>query len=346
MGADPLLDRIRRTVAANRLWQHSTRLLVAVSGGMDSVALLHALLALRSEWTLTLRVAHLDHGLRETSARDAEFVRELAAEWRLPVTIERRPVAEACAQEGWSLEDGARRIRYQFFMDTARRYSASHVALAHTADDQAETVLMRLIRGTGLMGLGAIPVMRALEEGAWIVRPLLEAWRSDVVAYAARHGLAYREDATNADHRFVRNRIRHELLPLLERHYNPNIKSTLTQLAEQSRWDYAYLQEAAGRQWKRLAKTRPAQPIAMSIPVLRRQPKALQRQLLRQTIQRLKGDVRQLEFRHWLEMERLLAERPEGTRLDLPGGIQLIREKDHLLCRRDGLAQSASCAVY
>jgi tRNA(Ile)-lysidine synthase len=345
---DPLHERLRGSVRARRLWPRNARVMVAVSGGADSVALLHALRALRADWDLQLSVAHLDHGLREASARDARFVEELAAAWGLPAAIERRPVAQRCAQQGWSLEEGARRIRYQFLLEAARRHSASRVALAHTADDQAETVLMRLIRGTGLLGLGAIPAARALEVGLWVVRPLLETWRSEILDYTARHGLAYREDATNADPRFVRNRIRHELLPLLERRYNPNIKGALAHLAEQSRGDYAYLEEAAGRQWKRAAKVRQLQGIELSIPVLRRQPLALQRQLWRQAIQRLKGDARRLEFRHWLEMERLLTERPDGTRLDLPGGIQMVRERERLICRRaaPALAHTASEAVY
>ena len=337
MDAD-LPARIRRAVGAHHLWSPRARILVAVSGGADSVALLHALATLRPEWRLTLRVAHLDHALRSTSAEDAEFVQTLCASWRLPATIERQDVQGLCARRGWSLEDGARRIRYQFLLDTARRYSATRVALAHTADDQAETVLMRLVRGTGVMGLGAIPVKRLLGDDVWIVRPMLEVWRRDITAHLRQAGLAHREDATNRDERFVRNRIRHELLPLLERRYNANIKGALTQLASISRSDYAFLQEAAERQWKRTAKTARHAPrhggeVAISIPAFLRQPQALQRQLVRRAIQSLRGDAGQLEFRHWLEVEQLFAHRPDGALVDLPGGVQLARQKDRVLCR-------------
>ena len=328
----PLMEGLRRTIAAHRLWPSQARLLVAVSGGADSVALLHALTSLRRTSRLTLHVAHLDHSLRAQSRDDAAFVRQLAERWRIPVTIERRDVEAICARESWSPEDGARRVRYRFLLETARRYSADYIALAHTADDQAETVLMRLVRGTGLTGLGAIPIRRRLEH-AWIVRPLLEAWRRDILVYLEQKELAYREDATNADPRFVRNRIRHQLLPLLERDYNPNIKSALTQLAEQSRSDSAYLQEAADRHWKRTVKATNAE-VAISIPVFLRQPKALQRQLVRQAIQRVRGDLLQMEFRHWLEAERLFTARPAGTLLHLPGGVQLRREKERIVCLR------------
>lgn len=334
MRSSSLAEQVRRTIAEHRLLAPRDRIVVAVSGGPDSVALLHVLAALRSGMRWTLHIAHLDHGLRETSARDAAFVQELGSRWGIPTTIERRDVGAMAQHEGWSLEDGARRVRYQFLLEVARRQSAHRVAVAHTADDQAETVLMRLIRGTGLLGLGAIPMARLLADGIWIVRPLLDVWRRDVLAYLREADLAFCEDHTNHDHRFVRNRIRSELLPLLERAYNSNIKHTLTQLAEQSRWDYAYLQAAAGRQWKRLVKVTPQAHVTISLPSFVRQPKALQRQLIRQAIQRVRGDLLQVEFRHWLEVERLFHDRPQGTVLDLPGGVRFRREGERVICER------------
>ncbi|MBI3321289.1 MAG: tRNA lysidine(34) synthetase TilS [Candidatus Omnitrophica bacterium] len=362
-----LSRQVQQTIVANRLLPPGARIVVAVSGGVDSVALLQVLIVLQPSWNFELFIAHLDHGLRRESVQDAAFVGELGARWHLPVTIERRDVAAICAREGWSLEDGARRIRYGVLREVAQCHSATHVALAHTADDQAETVLMRLLRGTGLMGLTAIPITRTLDEepaqakrsaqaGVWLVRPLLETWRQDVLAHVERAHLSYREDITNADPRFLRNRIRHELLPLLERNYNPNIKSALVQLAEQSRWDYAYLQAAAGKQWKRITKTRSpsrakfassqnghgagsegtdrgVREIAISIAMLLRQPKALQRQLVRQAIRQVRGTIGRWEFRHWEVAEQLFVGRPSGTRVDLPGGIQLFRDRDHVICR-------------
>lgn len=351
---EPLVSQVRQTIAEHRLLPAGSRVMAAVSGGPDSVALLHALLKIRAALRLSLRIVHLDHGLRPDSAEDAGFVRALGARWRVPTTIERREVSATCAREGWSLEDGARRIRYQVLLETARRYSADVVATAHTADDQAETVLMRLIRGAGLRGLGGIPITRPLAQDIWVVRPLLESWRVDVLAHLKRAGLAYREDPTNADPRFVRNRIRHELLPLLERGYNPHLKPLLVQLAQQSRWDYAYLEQAARRQWKRLVKAGrptnglPAPPageaqagatdglaeLAISIPRFRQQPQALRWQVVRQAVQQLQADTGQLEFRHWLEAEQLFTDRPSGAVLDLPGGVQLLRSHDQVICRR------------
>lgn len=336
-----LLATVRTTIAAHQLFPSRARLVVAVSGGADSVALLHLLTQRHIGWQFALHVAHLDHGLRPDSCHDAAFVNDLATQWRLPSTIERRDVRACCAKAGWSIEDGARRIRYQFLQDVARRHSAPFIAVAHTADDQAETVLLRLVRGTGLMGLSAIPIRRPLDE-LWVVRPLLHVWRQDILAYLQEAGLTYRDDATNANPHFVRNRIRHELLPMLEDRFNPNIRHALTQLAEQSQWDYTFLSSAAQRQWKRLAKTSKAPHIAMAVAPFLRQPKALQRQLVRETMQRVRGNLNQFEFRHWLEVERLFTDRPAGTIVDLPDGIQWRRERDRVICYRRSVPPTAT----
>jgi tRNA(Ile)-lysidine synthase len=331
--AEALVDRVTRTIVSRRLFDGGTHLLVGVSGGADSVALLCVLKILQPTWKLTLHVAHLDHALRDGSADDAVFVKELADRWRVPATVEQRNVRQLCAQYGWSLEDGARRVRYQFLAEVAQRQQADGIALAHTADDQAETVLMRLLRGAGLTGLSAIPIKRRMGE-QWMIRPLLETWRRDLEAFLQQQQLAWRQDSSNADGRFVRNRIRHELLPLLERDYNPNIKMALTQLAEQSQGDAAYLEEATRRQWRRVVRSAAAKQLAISVSAFLRQPKALQRQVVRRALQDLRGDLKGFEYRHWLETERLFLARPEGTLLDLPGGVQLQREKDRVICRR------------
>ena len=330
---DPLAHQLSRTVSAHRLWPAGARLIIAVSGGKDSVVLLHLLANLRPVWKLTLRLAHLDHGLRPESPADAGWVHDLAARWRVPSTIERRDVGAVCASRGWSLEDGARRLRYEFLAGVAERYGAGYIATAHTADDQAETVLMRLLRGTGITGLSAMAPSRQLPPGIALVRPLLESWRAEVDGYALRHRLLFREDASNADETLVRNRIRRRLLPLLEREYNPNIKRLLAQLAEQCRHDAAYLEQAAGRQWRRVAGK--SGEVSLTLKAFRRQPKALQRHLVREAIARTRGGPPQLEFRHWRQIEEFFAAQPRGTTLDLPGGVVLERDAQRVRCHRN-----------
>ncbi|MBI3087802.1 MAG: tRNA lysidine(34) synthetase TilS [Candidatus Omnitrophica bacterium] len=328
---DPLLLKVRDAVAAHRLIRPRDRVLVGVSGGPDSVALLHVLAGLRATLGMALAVVHVDHQLRPDSADDAAFVEALARRWQVPATILRRDVRAETSGQGRSLEDAARRVRYDAFLDAARLHSATRLTLAHTADDQAETVLMRLLRGSGLTGLSAIPITRSLED-VTVVRPLLGIWRTEVLAYLARHRLAFREDATNRDPRFLRNRIRRELLPLLEQAYNPQIKLLLGQLAEQCRTDMGFLQTAAQRHWKRLVKASNGS-LAIRIEAFLQQPSALQRQLIRMALERLQGDLAGFEFRHWREIERLFTTRPVGTLLDLPGRAQLERGRERVIVR-------------
>jgi tRNA(Ile)-lysidine synthase len=227
-------------------------LVVAVSGGPDSVALLRVLLDARPPQT-PLVVAHLDHQLRGSdSDADADFVATmqatLAAQFPpLHIAVERRDVAAEAQACGANLEGHARTIRYRWLAEMARRHDMRWLATGHTANDQAETVLHRLLRGTGLQGLRGIAPRRELEPGIKVVRPLLNWTRADVLAYLDELGQTYRIDATNADRSRTRNRIRHELLPLLAEQYNPAIVSLLGRLAQQAEEAF-HEEDAAARQ--------------------------------------------------------------------------------------------------
>jgi tRNA(Ile)-lysidine synthase len=215
-------------IARERLIQPGDRVLAAVSGGPDSVALLDILLRL-GDWPV--EAAHFDHGTRGgDSARDAEFVERLAASRDLPFHCERRPVAREARDAGASFEQFAREARYEFLLRTARARSCHVIATGHHAGDLAETMLLRVIRGASPSGLAGIPARRQ-SGGAAIVRPLLKARRRDIEDYVEAYGLEHRVDATNADTAHPRNRIRHELLPLLVAEYNPRIAEALSRLA-------------------------------------------------------------------------------------------------------------------
>ena len=203
-----------------------SRLIVAVSGGIDSIVLLDILDQLRGELGYQLHLAHFDHALRPESSADGRFVAEEASRRGLPCTVERRDVGEHAQEEKLSLEEAGRLLRYAFFEEVAGCVGASFVVLGHHAEDQAETVLMRLLRGSGATGLGA---MEAVREGRYL-RPLLSVRRTEIETYAQERGLCHREDASNRDVHFLRNRIRWELLPLLEE-YNPKITETLNRTA-------------------------------------------------------------------------------------------------------------------
>jgi tRNA(Ile)-lysidine synthase len=211
-----------------------------------------------------VHLAHLNHGLRGAeSDADERFVRDLADAWKLPIVVERREIA------GPGIEENARRIRYDWLAEVARRRSADWIATGHNADDQAETVLHHILRGTGLAGLVGISANRPLERGVRLVRPLLSVTRAEILAYLASEKIEFRVDSSNADVRFTRNRIRHELLPMLTRDYNPALADVLRRLARQADdWHSAIASRAA----ELLAEIE--QPPAGTMVVLARSPLA------------------------------------------------------------------------
>src|SRR5438093_3130110 len=209
--------------------------LVGVSGGADSVALLHLLIALAPAWRLRLHVLHVDHQLRRDSASDADFVRALGTRLGVPVDV-----ATVTVDRRESPEAAARAARHAALDTWAARVGAQRIALGHTADDQAETVLMRLLQGAGVRGLAGIPPVRGR-----IIRPLIEARRTALEAELRRAELSWVEDPTNRDPKFLRNRIRHELLPLLADSYNPEVSTALARVATLARGTVAALDRAA-----------------------------------------------------------------------------------------------------
>lgn len=213
------------------------RVIVAVSGGADSVALLRALVALRrAQATGRLIAAHFNHRLRGDESNDDErFVVDLAAELGIESVTAAGATIEMARERGDGLEEAARELRYRFLIDTAHRCGARYIATAHTRDDQAETLLQRITRGTGLAGLGGIARARGLDgDTLGLIRPMLAVRRSEVLAYLATLGQTYRTDSSNTDRAYTRNRVRHDLLPLLEREYNPQIVDALARLATQA----------------------------------------------------------------------------------------------------------------
>jgi len=294
---------------------------VAVSGGADSVCLLHLLDALAGQWNLRLTVLHLDHGLRgEESRQDAEFVRALAASLGLPVEIRRASLADAPGNR----EQAARAARLEFFREAMAAHHLDRVAVGHTRSDQAETVLFRFLRGSGTAGLAAIrPV-----TPAGIVRPLLDLGRQEVRQFLRERGLAWREDSTNASPEFARNRIRHSLLPQLNAEWNPALETTLAHTA-----DWALAEEAW---WEaeidRLAESRligQEGRILVSAAALRELPLAAARRLVRRAMEKAKGGLAGIAFAHVAAVMELAA-RTSGTGIFRAAGVLVCRSFDWL----------------
>lgn len=226
---DPVFEAVKAALAGYGMVRAGGKVIVAVSGGPDSVALLHVLYRLRAELGFDLHVGHVNHRLRgEEACADADYVRRLAERLEVPVTVEEAPVADVARALGISVEEGGRIVRYRFYRRLLSEVGASKVALGHNRDDQAETVLMRLLRGSGPAGLAG---MRAVRDG-WIIRPLLKVPRSAIETYCDEHALEPRHDPSNREPIYLRNRIRNELIPLLEREFNPGLRLLLANLAE------------------------------------------------------------------------------------------------------------------
>lgn len=321
---------VRLAVQRYQLLSPGITAIVAVSGGPDSLCLLHLLHALAPELDVRLHVAHLHHGLRGSEAdADAAFVQETAAAWGLSCTVERADVASVAQQTGATLEEAARAARYAFLGRLAQQLGAPVVAVGHHADDQAETVLMHFLRGSGLAGLrGMQPVSRfPLPDhqppgfDLSLIRPLLFTPRSAILAYCSQHMLEPRFDRSNEDTTFFRNRLRHELLPLLEG-YNPQIRRILGHTAAALADDYELLAGEVQAAWSRVTLDAQAGRLLFDLAAWRALPTALQRGLLREAIRRLRASLRNVSYIHVDNALWLLREGAAGDRMTLPAGLE------------------------
>ena len=325
MARDPLAARIRETIQAHAMLAGGERLVVAVSGGPDSTALLSVLQALREELRLDLHVAHLNHGLRPGAAGDAAAVARMAEAMGYPYHGATEDVTAAATRERRSLEDAGREARYRFLAGVAQEIEAQVIATGHTRDDQAETVLMRLLRGSGPRGLAGIPPVRR-HDGLRVIRPLIDTSRDEIAAYLARQRLDARDDASNRDPAILRNRVRLVLLPILEG-YNPDVRRALARLAEVTRDDADALDALSAPQVNAVLRGTPGS-VHIAVEAFGRLPVALQRRALREAIRRVRGNGVQIAFVH-IEEARVgvLGARP-GAAWQAPGGVRIFRRPE------------------
>lgn len=323
------LDKVKRTIRRYRMLEDGDRVVVAVSGGPDSLALLYALRLLQasSYRRLSLHVAHLNHQLRgEESDADEDAVRRLADDLGLPATTARRDIGALARQQRRNIEDVGREVRYQFLRDVARQLGAERIATGHTLTDQAETVLLRLIRGTGGDGLSAIhPVVDHL-----IIRPLLGVRREETRAFCQELGIPLREDRTNLDLTLTRNRIRLEVLPLLSQ-LNPQVIEALGRAAENLRLDEEYFDELVRCLWPDLAVRTGDETVVFSVEKLSNLHPAVRRRIIRHGVAELKGHWRRLTQAHYTAVDSLLAAGRSGRQIELPLGVRVRREFDALI---------------
>ncbi len=320
-----VLERVARFITRYSMVRQGSRVGVAVSGGADSVCLLHALVELSPRWDARLSVLHLNHKLRgEESDRDEQFVRELAARLGLPVVVRAWERPASAGTDSANLEEAAREARLAFFSEAISSGAVDVVATGHTKSDQAETVLFRFLRGAGTAGLAGIrPV-----TSSGLVRPLLAVDRPEVESFLRERGIPWREDATNASPRFARNRIRHSLIPQLASEWNPAITSALADTADWALAEESYWEAEIAR--LESAFTPDGQgALVVGLEDLHNLPLAVARRLVRQAIERVKGDLRGVDFQHVASILDLAATTEGHGRLQVPG-VDVLRSLDWL----------------
>lgn len=328
----PLEQRVFDFIQQHRLVSASHKLVVAVSGGADSVCLLHILVGLKAQLKVELHLAHLNHQLRDAeSEADANYVSNLAHKLGVPATIEQRDVKAYQKKMRLSPEEAAREVRYRFLTDVAGAIGAKRVAVGHTQDDHIETILMHLIRGAGTRGMQGLQPSTEWPSktgSLTVIRPLLEVSHQETEEYCRRHQLAPRLDASNLSLSPLRNRIRQQLLPLLK-NYNPAIDEALLRTGRIAGDDIDFLDKETARLWAKIA-WQEGEAITLNRKGLDRLPPTLKRYLLRTGAERLLGSAKDIEMRHIEEMMALLG-KPAGKKLSLPGNLSFVTGYDEYM---------------
>ncbi len=333
---DDFLKRFEQNLRSRVLLKPRTSLLIGCSGGPDSVCLLHLLVRLREQWNFRLRVLHLNHGLRGRAAnRDEAFVKKLAWKLKLPVYSRRRAVLQETASRKLSPEEACREIRYRFFAEAARHFKIFKIALAHTQDDQAETVLMRMLQGTGLRGLAAIRTQ--IRQGrVTYVRPLLEFSKKEILQYLKENALSYCRDGSNHSMRFVRNRIRKKLLPLLAKEINPRVSAALARIPVIAEEENEALEGLVRRTWSGAFKSLRRSRLCLDRKRFLDCPPAVQFRILEKAVKKLDPSSG-VNFEAWQTIKRELSRR--RFQHSLPRNINFVLTPRYVLVGKKALRE-------
>lgn len=312
-------ETFKKTIREYNLLEKKDKILIAYSGGLDSTGLLTLLLEFRKEWAFRLFLGHLNHKFRQSAEDDEDFVKQVAQKFSIPLFVDHKDVRNYARSKKINLEEAGRELRYDFLKKTALEIGKAKIATAHTMTDQAETFLMRLMRGSGLRGLGGIFPVK--DE---IIRPLIQIEREEIELFLKKKKMPFRIDETNFDRRFLRNRIRLDLIPYIRENYEPQIVSQLGKIASIIREENAFL-EKIGKEKARRAILRKNNQHLLDSKSLSSLPKALARRVVQEFISDLKGDLREISFE---DVESVL---------NLKEGKERPIKKDLVLRREQGL---------
>ncbi len=320
-----LKERVKQTIHKYQMLSGGERVLVALSGGPDSVVLLSVLKELQQEYNLSLVALYINHGLRpEEVPQEIAFCENLCSDLSVEFShleIEPKALAE---QKGLSLQEAARWLRYEALKAEALRQEAQRIATGHHGTDQAETLLLNLIRGSGMKGLGGIPPVRGI-----IIRPLIEVQKQDIEAYLKEKGLPYMTDSSNLQDHYLRNRIRKELIPVLER-FNPSVVETLMRTAEVLRQENDFIDIQVNKTLMRLISRKTDQRIELFLSPLEVLDRVILRRVLRRAIDEVRG-LRGIGFHHIEQIIEFIYTARSGDRISLPGGYRVIKSYSTLI---------------
>lgn len=324
-------EKVYRYIKKFNMLEPDQKVVVGVSGGADSMVLIHLLSRMGDLLPLTLFVAHVDHGIRGQLAReDAAFVEAFCKEQGLEFFLKETRVPHLAREWGLSEEQAGRRVRYEFFEEVRSKVGGHRIATAHHRDDQAETILYNLIRGAGLDGLSG---MKPLRDGI-IIKPLLGISRQEIEDYCHIHGLEYREDHTNEEVIYTRNRIRHRVIPMIEEDFNPNFSQALVRMGDILRDDQEFLNIYSHDIFHRIAQEGDNE-IRISLSDFIQCPKAVQSRVLRRGIELLKKNLTGIEYIHIEGVLHLAQNSQVGSVLDLPEGIRVAKDYEYLVLYRE-----------
>lgn len=313
-----IINKVRTTIERHCMLNPDDRVIVAVSGGPDSVALLHILNRIKEEYNLHLRVAHLNHLLRDEAHIEAEFVRELAERLNLDFSYREIDISKLAKDENINIEIAGRKARYTFLSKVAEENEAQKIAMGHTADDQAETVLMRLLRGAGIEGLKGIPPIRGM-----IIRPLIEINREEILKFLRQNGFEWKIDISNQSSLFLRNRIRCDLLPKIERDYNYRFRDSLLKLAEICREEDTFVSNLAMKKLKSSIIEHNSDGISLDKKKITSLPVVLRKKVFRHILKMMWSGLERIQYAHLEGIENILKNQ-ESSELILPHDTKFI----------------------
>ena len=314
-----MITQFRHILTTEKLLAPRDTIIVGVSGGADSLCLLHLLLEIQEELQLTIVVAHVNYGVRKTALRDQRIVEEFAKQHNLTLITKKLHFTPGRKK---NFEDWARQERYKFFAALAKKHKAQRIAVAHNKNDQAETVLMHFLRGTGLPGLSGMTVREGM-----LIRPLLHVTRQEIVAELKKHKIRFAVDETNRDKKFFRNRLRHELLPLLTKKYNPNIIDALARTSSTAQQLQDYL-AAEAEAFINMYGTRRGTRLRFPRTAWEATPDALLHEVITLTCSMRSGRVEKLSNPHFAQVLAIFRPWRSGLSKELPAGLKITTEHD------------------